>query len=361
MKKISYLLAVIMSVTFFMQSCNKDKDPEPAAPVTADAQKVIINMNDNVQIADSDTASLKVAASETQAIIEMVVSSATDLDNIFIMRSVDNGPLTKFKPSGSVTNLLGTGGEVFATSTDTSRSFYVSSGTVKSFTIDVPVTLRGVSTGTDVYVIWITNGAGRFDKPTKNLVLGQAVVTIKYGTTSAVSFSTATINLGDQFAVPGSMLVTTGQVAALNTADYLDAPGSADLALGNLTGGTTKATTYTANSAYLFSPDLRSGLGYTGCATCGTGGAAITEPTSSTGANITFIASYSGTDFATITGAGLEALNVGTSKSVLATVGSVYMFETENGKKGLLKVNSITPETDGNSGDVVNVTVKVRN
>src|SRR4051812_25343308 len=112
MKKISYLLSIVaMSATLILQSCGKDKDTVPAAPATG--QKVIINMNNTTQLANTDTVSLKVAASETSATIEMVVDAGTsDLDNIYIMRSVDNGPLMKFSTGGSVTNTAGTGGEV---------------------------------------------------------------------------------------------------------------------------------------------------------------------------------------------------------------------------------------------------------
>ncbi len=339
MKKIAYLFsATALFALVSLSACKKDKD-EPTPDPDPTAPSVTANMTTSNE--GKVDVSLDVSNSTNIAKIKLDVTHTGDLDRIYIMKSEDNGSLTGVT-FASITNSTGLTFE--GGSSD--YSFKVPAST-QSFTLEVPVSIRTSSAAvSDVYYIWITNGTGSFLLPTKNRVLGAAKVTLKYdASASTTTFSTATVNVGDQTAVPGSLLVTSGQISALTTANYNDAPESADIAVAALdAGGTTK--TNGSDYIYLVSPDIRDDLDYD------------LEPS---GANTTYISLYAGTDFATITGSQLQALTVGTTQKALAVVGNVYMFTTESGKKGLLKVNSITDETDGDAGAVVNVTVKVLN
>lgn len=340
MKRIAYLFSVtaIMALLSLNSCKKKDKDdptPDPAPTAPTVTATMTSSNQGTVDVA------MDVNNSTGTAKIRLDVTHTGDLDEIFIMKSEDNGTMT---------------GQVFATITTTAgltftggssdQSFDVPGGT-QSFIVDIPVSVRTTSSAvTDVYYIWITNGNGSFTLPTKNRVLGPAKVTLRYNSSaSTTSYSTATLNLGDQTATPGSLLVTSGQISALLTASYNDAPESADMAVVALdVTGTTK--TNGSNYIYLVSPDIRDDLGFTG------------EPS---GANTSYISLYTGGNFETITGAQIQGITVGSTQKVQATVGAVYAFSTEAGKKGLMKVNSIMNETDGDAGAVVNVTVKVVN
>jgi hypothetical protein len=352
MKKNHLLYSAFFSALVIFSSCNKEKDPtpdlNPDAPVVTSTMTTSNGGNTGTAIA-----SLEVSTSTGTAKIRLDVTSTVDLDKIFIMKSEDNGTLT----AQSFSTII-TGGITF-TGGSSNYSFSIT-GTTKTFVLDIPVSIRTTPAAvTDVYYIWITNGAGDFVKPTKNTVLGPAIVTLKYGTGAATaSFSTGSANLGDQTATPGSLLVTSGQIASLLTADYIDAPQSADLSLSALdAGGTTK--TNNSGILWLISPSLRAGLGYAGCATCGTGGTAVAEPTTGTGANVTYIATYSGS-FENATGADLTALSVGTTtKAEITAVGNIFMFQTAKGKKGLIKVTALNAVAA--SAGTATVSIKVLN
>ena len=219
----------------------------------------------------------------------------------------------------------------------------------------VPVSIRTSSAAvSDVYTVWFTNGKGNFLLPTKNRVLGPVTFTLNYGKNSGASFSSVTnIILGDQYANPGSLLVTSGQVSALGTADYDDSPTSADLSLSELNGAGTARTgnvPYTGGaqgtgSLWLISPSVRASDGY------------LNEPSSP---NTTYISVATNVDFDNADGATLAALSVGTSTGVAITSGGVYQFKTAAGKQGLIKVTSLTATT-ASSGGTATVSVKVLN
>lgn len=340
MKRIAYLFsATAIAALVSLSSCKKDKD-EPTVDNNPDAPEATATMTTTNQgIVET---SIDVNNNTGSAKIKLDVTSTTDLDKIYIMKSEDNGSLTA-QVFSSITT---TDGKTF-TGGSSNFSFSVPSNT-KSFVFSFPVNVRSNSSAvTDVYYIWLTNGEGSFLLPTKKRVLGVAKVTLKYNSSaSTVSYSTSTLNIGDQTATPGSLLVTSGQISALLTASYNDAPESADLSLSALNiAGTAKENG--SGNIYLVSPDERVNLNFT------------SEPS---GANTTYIETYSGGDFGSISGSQLQSLTVShSSKKVLITANGVYKFETEGGKKGLIKINSITNETDGDVGAVANATVKVLN
>jgi hypothetical protein len=340
MKRIAYLFsATAMVAILALSSCKKKDKDDPTPDDNPTAPTVTASMTSTNQ--GMVDVSMDVNNSTGTAKIRLDVTHTGDLDEIFIMKSEDNGTLT-----GQVFSTITTSAGLTFTGGSSDESFDVP-GSTKSFILDIPVTVRTTSSAvTDVYYIWITNGNGSFLLPTKNRVLGAAKVTLKYNSSaSTTSFQSGTVNVGDQTATPGSLLVTSGQISALLTASYNDAPESADIAVValDITGNTkTNGSSY----IYLVSPDIRDDLGFT------------SEPA---GANTTNIELYTTGDFETITGAQLQALSVSSTTKVAATVGAVYKFSTEAGKKGLMKVNSITHEADGDAGAVVNVSIKVLN
>jgi hypothetical protein len=355
MRKLSYFLAVgILTATTVFVGCKKKKDPTPdAAP---DAPVVTSTMTTtNGGNSGTALASLSVTTSTGTAKIRLdVTSGAADLDKIYIMKSEDNGALV----AQSVASITTSDGKTFSGGS-ASYSLTVPSST-QSFVIDIPVSIRTTASAvSDVYYVWITNGTGDFLKPTKKTVLGPAVITLNYTAVTVTPYSIGSVTLGDQFATPGSLLVTSGQISALGTADYVDAPGSADIALGDLNVAATTRTPSPGpgtGNLYFFSPSLRPSLGYAGCGTCGAGGTALTEPTTG---NLTYIALYTGSvTFDNATGTDLAGLSVGTGTKVQVQANAVYMFQTAKGKKGLLKVTSTTAGTAGNGTAAVSVKVQ---
>ena len=351
MKKISYLLVLGITLgTFSFFGCNKKDDPTPDPDPIPNATVVTSTMTSSNQgNSGAAIASLSVTTSTGSAKLRLDVTSTDDIDRIYIMKSEDNGSLEPL-----VINTIVSSSGIF-TGGSNDYSLTIPSNK-KTFVIDIPVSVRtSFSAVTDVYYIWITNGTGAFTKPTKNLKLGSAVVTLKYTLSTSKAYSSGAVQLGDQYATPGSLLVTAGQIAALNTADYVDAPASADIALGDLdVSATLRTSGVGTGNLYLFSPSLRSSLGYAGCASCGAGGTSLAEPTG----NVTYIAVYSGgASFESATGSDLDGLSVGSNQKVAVTSNGVYMFETARGKKGLLKVTSTTDGSVGNGTATISVKV----
>jgi len=341
MRKIFRLFSLAALSAFLLTSCGDDTEPTPDTNPDAEVFEVPLNNNSKTPAISGE-----VSTSDGSAKIRLNVVSTSDLDQIFIMKSEDNGTLNPL----TVSTITTSDGKTF-NGGSTSYSLKVPSST-KSFILDIPVTIRSTSAAvTDVYYIWITNGSGSFLKPTKNVELGPAVLTLTYGGASnTASFSTATVDLGSQSATPGSLLVTSGQVSALNTADYNDAPASADIRLVTLDASGKKNNS--ATNVYFYSP-----ANITDANPPSDGTATFTAPT---GSRTTVFADYSGS-FDAATGSTLSGLVLGSTKSIKITAGNTYAFQTAAGKKGLIKVNSLTAETDTDKGYVANVTVKVLN
>jgi hypothetical protein len=354
MRKLSYLfVACNLLALIVFTGCKKKTttaattNPNPPIAVCA------MNSVNKGNSADAIT-SLNVSTSTLNATLRLDVNSDTYIEKIYLMRSVDNGPLVPI----SVSTITNAAGQIFGGGAQTyslSAPAYA-----LAFELDIPVSTRTVApVKSDVYYIWMTSGPGDFLKPAKNAILGPAVITLNYtGTLIAPYDSVASIAMGDQTAVTGSLLVTAGKSSALNTITYMDSPASADLSLSALDAtGTTK--TDNSGILWLISPSLRDGLGYTGCVACGAGGTHIAEPTTANGANVTYISPYSG-NFEAADGAVLAAISVGiNTQAPVTAVGNVFVFQTAKGKKGLLKVISLTA-VSGSSGTAI-FSVKVLN
>ncbi|HVD98553.1 MAG TPA: hypothetical protein VNB90_10145 [Cytophagaceae bacterium] len=342
MKKIAYLFsAAAFAALSTLTSCKKDKetpvDNNPEAPVVTSTMTTTNGGNTGTAIASMD-----VTTSTGTAKIRLDVTSTVDLDKIYIMKSEDNGSL-------QAVTVADVASQAGATFTGGSANYSLSvPGSTKSFIIDIPVSVRTTSAAvTDVYYVWITNGTGAFTKPTKNTVLGPAIITLKYTSAApAYTYHSFSATLASQLNnTVGSLLVTSGQGGVLSTPDYDDAPTSVDLSLSSLNSTGTALGT---NSNWLISPDQRGTVGFSN------------EPTSPA-PNATIIEAYSGSaTFDNATGSDLNSLTFGTGNKVQITAGGVYQFKTATGKKGLIKVSSSYVYSTGTTA-TVDVTVKVLN
>ena len=345
MKKAFFLKSAALAlISLLMVACSKKADPTPAPPTTA---KVFTSVVSQGTIANGlANVTGTVTISDGTAYLKLIGTSSLYIDHVYITTSQDNGAMSGFIPTANDVDSLG---NTFNAGGTSGASYKVNK--TKNFVLIIPVPVRTTSSAvSDVYRIWFTIGNGAFTLPTKNLILGPVLFTLNYVANAGPSYTTNTnVILGDQYAAPGSLLVTSGQISALHTAEYDNSATSADVALCELNSGGTARTT-TANGGargtgalYFVSPSARAGLGYT------------SEPT---GANITYISVASGFDAAT--GTTLQGLSVGTSTQVLIVNGGVYQFITAGGKKGLIKVTSLTPTT-ASAGGTATVSVKVLN
>ncbi|MCR6642076.1 MAG: hypothetical protein NVV82_24595 [Sporocytophaga sp.] len=335
MKKIFRLFSLAALSAVLLTSCGDDTEPTP--DTNPDAKVFELALNDNSKETKIEGV---VSTSDGTAKIRLNVVSTTDLDQIFILKSQDNGDLTPY----IVSTITTADGKTFNGGTNGNYSLKVP-GSTKSFVIDIPVNIRSSSSAvTDVYSIWITNGTGAFTIPTKKKVLGIGTVVLKYdANASSSTFTSFSTTLGDQQATPPSLLVTSGQGGTLTTADFKDASfpenaASADISFSGLNAGGTAL----GNVSYFISPSERTAVGFNG------------EPT---GVNTTTFAEYTATTFENATASNLSALTTSSTK-IAVEAGKTYAFTTAKGKKGIVKVNSIT--TSGN-GKAAAVSVKVLN
>ena len=347
MKKTFFLKSsAIALISLLMVACGKKADPTPALPITAKVFTSVVSQGTVANGLANVTGTVTI--SDGTAYLKLIGTSNTNIDHVYITTSQDNGSMSGFVPTANDVDSLG---NTFNAGGTSGASYKVNN--TKNFVLIIPVPVRTNSSAvSDVYRIWFTNGNGAFTLPTKNLILGPVLFTLNYVANAGPSYSTNTnVILGDQYAIPGSLLVTAGQISALHTSEYDSSATSADIALCELnTGGTYR--TGTANGGakgsgalYFVSPSNRANLGY------------VSEPA---GPNITYISAISTIDFDAATGTTLQNLSVGTKTQIAVVNGNTYQFITTNGKKGLIKVMSLTPTTDG-AGGTVNVSVKVLN
>ena len=345
-KPLNYALATLAIASTLFTSCSKDDEaPTPAPP--ANAKIFTANVTPTTGGGTANVTGV-VTTSDGTAYLRMVVTSTENIDHVYITSSVDNGTTMPYVGGSNYKDSLGNEFKAGGTS----GASYTTDNT-KSFVLMVPVNIRTTSAAvSDVYTIWFTNGAGNFLQPTKKRVLGPVTFKLNYGANVGASYSSVSnVSLGDQFADAGSLLVTSGQVSALQTAAYNESPESADISFSELnTAGDDRTGTGYGGGAkgtgdmWFISPSERVDVGYGN------------EPAT---ANTTYI-STSSVDFDAATGATLSALTVGTGTKVKIVEGGVYQFQTESGKKGLIKVTSLTDAT-ASEGGTAKVSVKVLN
>lgn len=351
MKKLmKYASLFFIGAAVVLSSCKKDEDPTPDANPNA---KVFTNVMTSTNTGGLVTVGT-VTTSDDVVKLRLEVTGANNLDKIYVMLSEDNAA---FQPISvpTITNSYGT-------FTGGSSSYTLDVPNLQSFIVDIPVSVRtSPAAVNDVYQIWITNGTGAFTKPTKNRDLGIATINLKY--TAAApdeTFATATVDLGSQSSNDyGSLLVTSGQVSAFLTADYNDAPESADIRFATLTGGKKDNN---STSLWLYSPaDIETANPAV------SGQANFALPATGTSRTTYFVTYSGGTSFDNVTVSTLSGLTIGTTnKSIQVSAGNVYAFQTQSGKKGLIKINSSGATTNfvgtgSTTAQNMNVTVKVLN
>lgn len=334
-------------------SCSVPKDPTPDAHPYA---KVVISKIDALNMGNSGSANVIgfVEAGSEVVKLQLKVEANTVAQYIYILKAADNGTMVPLPIPTTVNN--------YGTFTGGSSSTYsLKVPDLKSFTIDVAVSVRNTTTAlNDVYKIWITSSLGSFSLPAYNRTLGSATINLIYTPSSLpFTFNTATVNLGSQSSKSyGSLLSTSGQVAAQDSALYVKSPESADIRLVTLTSGrkdnnSTSLWLYSPKDVTLANPAV-------------SGQTDFVLPTTGT-SRTTYFGTYTGANaFDDIDAYTLNNLPSPSNKSIEVVQDGVYVFLTQEGKKGLIRINSVGATTNfGGTGSTtaqnVGLSVKVLN
>lgn len=338
--------SMILMGAAVLSSCKKSEDPTPDANPNAKVFETKMYATNYGSTTDAIVVGTVSTADNTVKLrLNVNHSGSNNLNKIYITKTVDNGTAAPLEYIGSITNSAGT----FAGSNST-YTLDVPSGT-KSFVLDIPVSVRtsALPTATDVYSIWLTDGTGGFDKPTKNRVLGIATITLKYSATgTSTTFTNFTGTVGDQQAVEPSYIVTSGQGNVMTQIDYRDNTNGQNAKSVDISFASLDATgAALGTNPYLISPSIRTSVGFN----------PVNEPNAAN-TNLTYFAPWSGTAFASVTATDLSTISASATK-VAISANSTYAFVTSAGKKGLIQVGTIT--TSGTNGKKFSFTVKVLN
>ncbi len=346
------LIGIVVQALF--QSCSVSKDPIPDAHPNAKIYNVVIN---TLNGGNSGTANIidSVKAGTEVVKLRLAITSDTAAKYIYIVYATDNGAFLPL-PVPTTINEFG----IFEGGNASTYSLKVPD--LKIFTIDIFVSVRH-TTGAlnDVYKVWITDNIGSFSRPTYKRTLGTATVNLLYRPASLENtYAVGATLLGSQSSRNnGSLLSTAAQMGVMDSAAYARSPKSADIRLVSLTSGkkdnnSTSLWLYSPADVMLANPAV-------------SGQTDFVLPTLET-SNTTYFDTYSGTTlFDSFTATTLLALpDPTTSKSIQVSTGGVYIFKTQTGKKGLIKINSITVATSiggvgSTTGQNASVFVKVLN
>ncbi|MBC7486784.1 MAG: hypothetical protein H7282_08530 [Cytophagaceae bacterium] len=273
---------------------------------------------------------------------------------IYIVYATDNGAFLPL-PVPTTINEFGT----FEGGNSSTYSLKVPAVTI--FTIDVFVSVRNMTTATnDVYKIWITDSIGSFARPTYRRILGTSTINLRYKPASLRdTYTLNTIYAGSQSSRNyGSFIATATQIVAMDSTAYAQSPKSADISMVTLSAG--KKDNNSA-SLWLYSP-----ADITQANPAVSGQTDFVLPTFET-PNTTYFDVYSGaTLFDSVKTTTLLALPTPTNKSIQVSTGGVYVFQTQTGKKGLIRVNSTAVATSSGgigstTGQNASVSIKVLN
>jgi hypothetical protein len=326
--KVKYLnIAIFCTALSFFNGCSRPRDMTPDAQPDAKVISIAfntVNMANGGSVNSVDT----VKAGDQVVKFRLAVTSSDTVKYIYIVHSGDNGTMTPL-PIPTTNNEYG----VFTNGSTSTYSLRVPTRT--SFNLDIAVAVRNTATAqNDVYKIWLTKDVGSFSMPAYKRILGTATISLIYKNSGAVdsTYSTAAVSLGSQSSRNyGSLLSTAAQVAAMDSVMYLNSPKSADIRLVTLTGGKKDNN---SSSLWLYSPaDVASA----NPAVSGQDDFVLPNGISRT----TYFGTYSGAEvFDSLHTATLIALPDPTQKSIEVSVGGTYVFKTQAGKKGLIKITS---------------------
>lgn len=343
-------IAILGIATFFLTACSVPKDPIPDAHPNARVYPFVINTINKGNI----TTVASVNAGSEVVKLRLDITGNTAAKYIYIVYSTDNGEFLPL-PVPTTINEFGTfqGGNA--------STYSLKVPDLTRFTIDIFVSVRNTTAAlNDVYKVWITDSIGSFSRPTYKRILGTATINLLYKPASLHdTYTVSKLYLGSQSSrAYGSLLSTAAQMSALDSAAYARAPQSADIRLVSLTSG--KKDNNSA-SLWLYSPaDVvqanPSVMGQTD----------FVLPILET-SNTTYYDAYSGTTvFDSVKTSTLLALPDPLNKSIQVSTGGVYVFKTQQGKKGLIRINSTAATTTiGGVGSTTaqnaDVSVKVLN
>ncbi len=345
-------LKAVMILCVAMASCAVPKDPIPDAHPNAKVYTAAINTANmgntgNANIVDSVKAGSEVVK------LRLEVTGTKAAGYIYVMYSTDN---SAFQPIAVATirNAYGT----FAAGNTSTYSLKVPD--LKNFTVDIAVGVRNKAAAlNDVYKIWVTDSLGSFSMPAYHRTLGIATVNLMYKPAALPNtYTVGTANMSSQSSKTyGSLLSTAGQVAALDSTAYKMSPPSADIRLVTLTGGKKDNN---SNSLWFYSP---ADVLLANPAVSGQTDFALPAGTS----NTTLFDIYSGSVlYDSVKTAELIALPNPTNKSIEVVKDGVYIFKTQEGKKGLIKILSTAVSTNivgtgSTTGQNIGISLKVLN
>ncbi len=359
-KSIKFLSAFALLGTMFFTSCNETE--EDVTPIDATKPVATVSFDDNNT--GSLTADVTVTTSGDSAYIALGVNTTTiKSTRIYLVKSEDNGitaPLVLTKDLvGKAFDGTGNNYDFDAKTTYYEIPAALVGGSVgggSKFKLNIPLALRkGVTSAkSDVYTLWITNGAGDLTNPGKNRVLGNAVITFKYTNSSLINNYATTLgnhknsNLGSLFAT------IDGTNYQRDVADSLDSrEKSVDFAF--VTTGTTGT-----DAAFLFGSLKDATIGVN------TPGSRFFNLDTWTYKNDTKFATTS-VSKATFDAIDDEAKLLAEIPSIvnstkvsysIAPANTVFAFVTAGGKKGLILVK--TASGDGSTSGSADVQVKVQ-
>jgi hypothetical protein len=326
------MLLVFTTALFF--SCSVPKDPTPNAHPNAKVFTSVINTSN---AGNSGTANVidSVSVNDEVAKLELQVTGTSTAKYIYIVKSSDNGAFIPLS-FPTITNSYG----IFTGGTTNTYSLMVPNLSI--FTLDIFVVVRNTTVATnDVYKIWITDSLTSFTMPADHRILGMATINLLYKSSALPNtYTSGVVSMGSQSSKDyGSFLVTTGIMNALDSTNYNRSPESVDIRLVTLTGGKKDNN---SSELWLYSPaDILTA----NPAVSGQDDFVLPVHGSS---NTTYFDTYSGAIiFDSIkTVAPLLTLPAPTSKSVNVVVNGVYIFQTQEGKRGLIKITSANATTN---------------
>lgn len=363
MKKVFKYASLLFVGTAIMVACSKKEDETPTTQEpTCDGGSVKtkkVTIDNSTSTSTYDKAyTQSINKCDGSAIILLDVKAQKDLDKIYITLSQDNGPSSPFyapaatgqEPASDTYNKTFTAGSASAGySLDIPD---LGGGLTSSDYIVVPITVpvrNSDAATTDVYTIWITNGSGDFTATGKKTVIGPITVTLNYKGAST-TYVSGSATLGDQNATPPSYLTTDGQIGTISGTTLIEstmtdeektsALNSADI---NFVGLSADGSTIgNGQTPYFISVGIRSAVGFTG---------------NTLGTDMTKFGAYTGSKaFADLTAADLSSLAAPTADKIVVENDKIYVFLTQDGRKGVVKTSSLSTAA---TGKTVNVQVKV--
>lgn len=271
------------------------------------------------------------------------LKSQYDMGYIYITKVEDNG-----NPQRLITNtaLMTDDFESVAPS-GVSQSFSYeiapSYGPIKALKLKVPVTIRASATMSDVYCIWVTSIQGDFSVPTKNKIIGPIKVFLKYG--QGLTYSTIRdTTMGDQNAIRSGFMATIGRLgtvqSALITTDTAFRSVDVNFVSLNENGDSL------GSIPNFIAPSIRDSLKF--------------KDFLYAGARRTRYAPYGGSSsFESFNGQSLLDLPTPTANRVVLQQGKMYVFQTQDGRKGIIKVDTLKAEPRLNGGNLAVTSIKV--